>query len=140
MCFQKNDFFLKNTNTIKKNTIIFSDKILKNIVFVLANLFSMGINFLVLDKNHNYNYLPVGDSYLNKKKTYKIIKYFKIKVLLFLEMKPSKIKNFLDFNLFNITTNYCTVSGGIYFSSKIKNIKIFHYMVYIFMLNTYLGK
>ena len=140
LCFQKNDFFFKNTSVVKKNIIIFSDKILKNIMLVLSNLFSMGVNFLVLDKNYNYNYLPIGDSYLNKKKTYKIIKFFKIKAFLFLDMKPRKIKNFLDFNLLNISINYSVAGVSIDFLSKIKNIKIFHYMVYVFMLSIYLSK
>jgi hypothetical protein len=131
--FKANTFFFK-----KKFNFIFYNIFLKNTILLLSNLFFLGINFLLLDDNYNYNYLPVSNYYLKKKFFYKTIKYFNVRVLFFFDVKPRVLKNFLDFNLMNITT-YCN-STNVDFFSKLKGLKIFHYILYIFVLSMYINK
>jgi hypothetical protein len=100
----------------------------------------MGFNFLLLDKNQNYNYLPVGKDYLKKNNFYKNIKYFNIKVLLFLDLKPNTIKKFFKFKLLNITTTKIINNKYVDFSFTYKNNTMFHYILYIHTLSLYLNK
>jgi hypothetical protein len=136
--FIKNNFKTNTTVFKKKFNFIFSNIFLKNIILLLSNLFFLGVNFLLLDDNYNYNYLPVSNYYLKKKFFYKTIKYFNVKVLFFFDVKPRILKNFLDFNLMNITT-YSSVIN-IDFFSKLKDLKIFHYILYVFVLSMYINK
>jgi hypothetical protein len=142
MIFNKNNFVLIGSYyNQKKLNFVFPNKIIKNIIFLLSNLFSMGFNFLLLDKNQNYNYLPVSKDYLKSKNMTKVIKYFNIKVLLFLDLKPNTFKKFLKLKLLNITiSTKSTNTKFIDFSSSYKNTKLFHYMLYIHILSLYLNK
>jgi hypothetical protein len=139
IAFSKNNFHIfKKFNTIKKVNFFFKNSILKNILLFLSNLFSIGINFLVIDKSHNYNYLPIKNTHLSGYNIYKTIKYFNVKVLLFLDLKPKQIKKFICFRLLNIITT--KNSSYVDFFPKIQNIKVFHYIIYIHILNLYINK
>lgn len=135
--FIKNNFFIK-THTFKKTPFLFENSFINNVLSVLYNLFFLKINFLVLDNDFNYNYLPVGKFFLKKKNLYKTIKYFDVKVLLFLGLKPRNFKNLSCLNLLNISTT--NNNKHMDFFLKISNLKIFQYVVYIFILGIYLNK
>ena len=136
--FIKNNFNFINIFYSKKYNYIFENIFLKNILLLLSNLFFFKINFLLLDSNYNYNYLPVSNFYLKKSFFYKTIKYFNIKVLFFFDIKPRILKNFLDFNLMNISIS--NRNSNFDFFSKFKNIKLFHYIIYIFILKINISK
>lgn len=135
--FNKNDFSVKTLVFFKKIKYIFPGKVLKSILFLLSNLIQSGINFLLLDNNYNYNYLPVVNFFTNKKNFYKTIKYYNIKVLFFLDLKPRTVKNFFDLNLLNINTNKKIKNNIMCFYTKNKNLKVLHYIFYIFVLSVY---
>jgi hypothetical protein len=119
---------------------MFPNKIYKNILLLLSNLFKMGINFLILDKDFNFNYLPFNADILNKYDVYKTLKHFNVKVIIFLDLKPRMVKKYLNFNLLNISfTNNINIKYMDFFS-KHKNLKIFHYIIYIYLLNLYLTR
>ena len=137
MFFLKNDFLVK-TYVFKKSRFLFDNYFVKNIMSMLFNLFFFKTNFLVLDSDFNYNYLPVGNSLFKKKNFYKTVKYFNVKVLLFLNLKPRNFKDTCNLNLINISIT--TNNRQMDFFSKIGNLKIFQYMLYIFILSIYLNK
>ena len=137
--FNKNNFFLiKKVNLQKKLSFFPHNIILRNLLSILFNLFSIGYNFIILDKNYNYNYLPVDKKHLNYRYIYKTIKYFNVKALLFLNLKHTEIKKFLDFRLLNITVNSNITHMD--FFPKYNDIKIIHYILYIYILGLYLHK
>ena len=137
--FLKNNFFFKTNNNNNLFKFLFPNRFFKNIISLLLLLIGTNVNFLFLDENQNYNYLPVGVAYLDKKNIYKTIKFFNIKVLLFLDIKPNKIKKFFDFKLINITTTNNIMHKNMDFFYKFKNLKIFHYILYILVLGTYIN-
>ena len=104
---------------------------------LLSKLLFSGVNFLVLDNDYNYNYLPTNNTYSSNKLLYKTINYFNIRVLFFLNLKPGTIKKFSNLNLLNITLTNNYNLNNVGFSSKFKNLRIFHYMLYIYILGVY---
>jgi hypothetical protein len=135
--FNNNIFFSKTLIFFKKIKYIFPSKILKSVLCLLSSLIYSGINFLLLDNNYNYNYLPVSNVFVSKKKIYKTIKYHNIKVLFFLDLKPRIVKKFFDLNLLNINTNENIKNDIMCFYTKNKNLKILHYIFYIYILSIY---
>jgi len=138
--FNKNSFNLNNKIHFFTNNYIFPKSNFKNIVGLISSLFSLKINILFLDELYNYNYLPVNNNFIQKKKKkfYKFLKFFKIGAFIFLNLSCSMIKNFYKYNLINITTHNCLKQDDIFF--KLQNIKIFHYILYIITISIYFKK
>ena len=135
--FLKNNFHTGTINKFNCFSFIFPNKVLKNMTLLLSKLLFSGVNFLVLDNDYNYNYLPTNNTYSSNKLLYKTINYFNIRVLFFLNLKPGTIKKFSNLNLLNITLTNNYNLNNVGFSSKFKNLRIFHYMLYIYILGVY---
>ena len=159
-------FFLKKTVFKKfsyKLTVRFCDNstVFKNNLFSGSNTFShlLGVNFnklsymltvlfklnkniLVVDYNHNYNYLPISHENLigsSSKFLHKISKYFNLGAILFLNLnkKQPLFTKFLNLNLITIVADI-KPNKKFDFNLRIGNTPIYNYLVYLYILNIYL--
>lgn len=145
--FKKKIFFSKNKfNSIP--TIVFKKMFYKNlfnvfykIFFLIAELFNLNYNIFIIDDFININYLPIKNNFFNKKflNKYKIIKFFNIKCIFYLNIKKKNINNILNFKLINISLN--NKHKNIFdFSTNILKNNYNIYVFYIFFLKMYSKK
>ena len=141
--------FSKNLND--KTFIIFSLKplffnIFKNklggLALLLNTVFNLNKNVLILDYKHNYNYLPIQQLDLFNNSDYnlhKIIKYFNVSCILFLDLSSKKkiFKKFLNLKLINIVVANTLPQKRFDFNITIGNNPLYHYIIYTFVLGIY---
>lgn len=115
---------------------------LNKLTYFLVYFFKINKNILFIDYNYNYNYLPITQKNLLKnsnKNLYKIIKYFNVGAILFLNLnkKKSFFKKFLDLKLINIAVT----NNNLYkfdYNLCISTTPIVQYIIYIYILNIYI--
>lgn len=96
-----NQNFIYFTNFHFKNDI-------KRLLLLVSNLLTLNKNILFVDSDTNYNYLPIDNSFIFnrcKNKLTKLIKYFNIVLVFYLNLKKKK---FIFKQLYNCKTiNVC---------------------------------
>ena len=95
-----------------------------------------------LDYKHNYNYLPIQQLDLFNNSDYnlhKIVKYFNVSCILFLDLSSKKkiFKKFLNLKLINIVVANTLPQKRFDFNITIGNNPLYHYIIYTFVLGTY---
>ena len=123
------------------NSYLFSKSTLNSNIALISNLVTLGINFLFLDKDVNYNYLPLNKLVFSKNIKYggvsKLLKFFDVKVLFFFNVRKKVLKNFLLFKLLNISV-LPQKHTDLYLGKKQK--QVYFYMLYIFSISIILKK
>lgn len=144
--FSKNEFvFFKVIDT--NNNYSFFDKIIsrynfKKIIFLISNLLSTGSNLLFVDFETNYNYLPISNNLLFSRsflKLTKLIKYFDIAAIFFINLKKKKFvfKKLYNSKLINISLSNSLIKNKFDLSLNFVN-KLEVYMFYLFVMGIYL--
>ena len=128
-------------NTILSKFI--SNKTFKKLNFLLESILILNKNILILDSNYNYNYLPLSNQLIftrSKKKFYKLLKYFDISILLYLDLKKKDFffKKYYKSTLITIVGNNDFFSKKIDLSLNLPNANIYNYMIYIHIMTIYL--
>jgi len=118
---------------------------LDGLALLLNTVFSLNKNIIVLDYNYNYNYLPIQQIDLFNSSDYnlhKIVKYFNVNCILFLNLSMKKriFKRFLNLKLINIVVADTIPQKKFDFNITIGNNPFYHYIIYTFVLSTYYKK
>lgn len=145
LSFSKNDFY---TSISKTNTVFFfsyfnNNPDFKKITNLVSNLLFLNKNVLFIDNNINYNYLPIDNNILfsrSYKKLYKIIRYFNIAVIFYVDLKKKKFvfKKLYNCNLINISISNKFISKKFDLNLGFINNYIHTYLFYLVILNLYL--
>ena len=143
--FSKNEFlpYTSTTNTLNSYFIYIFDKfVFKKLTFLVANLFSFNKNLLFVDIETNYNYLPIDNSVLFSRsfsKLHKLIKYFNIAVVCYINLKKKKFvfKKLYDSNLINVSLSNTLVRNKFDLNLNITS-KVVLYVFYLMVLNLYI--
>ena len=103
----------------------------------------MGVNILVVDYNHNYNYLPITQKSIfsrSAKKLFKTIRYFNIGIILYLNLNKKNFifKKFLNLNLINIVVDNKISQKKFDFNINVGNNPLYMYIIYVTLLGFYL--
>lgn len=146
LSFSKNDFrsYTNNTpNTLFCFSYFNGNSDFKKIVYLISNLLFFNKNVLFVDNNVNYNYLPIHNNILfsrSYKKLYKIIKYFNIAVIFYIDLKKKKFifKKLYNCNLINISISNRFISKKFDLNLGFINNYIHTYLFYLVVLNLYL--
>ncbi len=144
--YSKNDFFILKINHISCNYSFFNKIInkyvFKKLTFILSNLFYLNKNLLFVDVDTNYNYLPIKNDVLFNRsfsKLPKLIKYFDIALIFYINLKKKKFifKKLYNCNLINVSLTSELVDSKFDFSLPFKD-KLSIYVFYLFVLNFYI--
>jgi hypothetical protein len=133
----------KKYNLIKFSTIFLENKFIMDFIFLLNSLFFFNKNILIVDFFNNFNYLPLNNETIfdrSSKKLSKIIKYFNINAVVFLNINKKKFifKKLFNFKLLNISSNRSYEKNKFDFHFDIPNTKLHSYIVYLIILKLYL--
>ena len=98
----------------------------------------------MIDFNNNYNYLPIKNKEIfsrSNKKFNKTLNYFKVSVLLFLNLNKKKFifKKLQRNKVINITLGHGMNSNKFDLSLNLQNTKIIHYIIYLCVMDIYLN-
>jgi hypothetical protein len=109
----------------------------------LISLFRLNKNILLVDYNYNYNYLPIQHADVinrSSKKVRKIINYFSIGLILFLNLnnKYFLYKKYSCCNVMTISLNTISLNTTFDFNLNIKPSPLINYILYIYILDMYL--
>lgn len=110
---------------------------------ILQNIFKLNKNIVIVDYNHNYNYLPIKnrDLFSRSVKNYKkYLSYFDVSIIIFFNLNNKKFifKKLQSYKTINIFVGGGNSSNKFDFSLGFQNNKITHYLIYIFIVNIYL--
>ncbi len=145
-----NNNFIKNKfNHSKINHIIYNNLpiLMHSKINLLLNfllyVFSLKKNLIFIDNSTNYNYLPINNYLLfsrSKKNLHKLVKYFNVGVIIFLNTncKLFTIKNLLKLKLINISLNNTFFSKNVDLNLNTPNNYIYNYIIYILVIKLYL--
>ncbi len=146
MDFSKNDFISTINKPINFNNLtlfkLFDVYIFKKLMFLLTNLFHNNNNVLFVDIDTNYNYLPVSNNILFNRsfsKLYKIIKYFKVGLVFYINLKKKKFifKKIYNSNVINVSLSDDFIKNKFDLGFNIKS-PVGLYVFYLFVLNIYI--
>jgi hypothetical protein len=121
---------------------VFDKLIFKKLIFLITNLFSFNKNLLFVDIESNYNYLPIDNNILfsrSSSKLHKVIKYFNIAAIVYINLKKKKFifKKLYNSNLISISLSNTLIKNKFDLNLSTNN-KIILYMFYLIVLNLYI--
>ena len=142
-CYTNNRTNISFTFNINNNNVYFFKSSFSKLFGLINTLFSNNKNIIIIDYNYNYNYLPLSNKNLlgrSEKNLQKLLTYFNIGSVIFLNLnkKLSLFKKLFKFRLINVSLNTELVSSNFDIHIDLPNTPITHYLVYTFILNTYL--
>jgi hypothetical protein len=114
---------------------------LSKLTTTLVRLLSFNVNILFIDIYQNYNYLPISHSDIlsrSKKNFRKLIKFFNIGIVLFLnvEDKIFLVKKFNDLGIISISSNGTKKNTLFDYTININhNTPLHYYIVYLYTIN-----
>lgn len=148
MNFFKNEFNKKNSLILSNyNFLYFNDTSLrtkiKKLLYLVSTLFSLHKNILFVDSDINYNYLPINNDLIfdrSFKGLSKIVKYFDVTAILYLNLKKKKFifKKLHSCNLINISLSDCLVSKKFDLNFSFGKNNLYMYLFYLSLLKTYI--
>jgi hypothetical protein len=107
----------------------------------LVRLLSFNVNVLFVDISQNYNYLPISHSDIlsrSKKNFRKLIKFFNIGIVLFLNVgdKIFLVKKFNDLGIISISSNGTKKNTLFDYTINLThNNPLHYYIVYLYTVN-----
>lgn len=144
--FIKNDFSIKNEK-FYTSTLCFNyfnkNSNLKQLTYVVSNLFFLHKNVLFVDYNVNYNYLPITNNLLfsrSFKKLSKLIRYFDIAVIFYVDLSKKKFifKKLYNCNVINVSLTNNFVSKKFDLNLNFINNYVYTYLFYLIVMDLYL--
>ena len=114
---------------------------LSKLTTTLVRLLSFIVNILFIDIYQNYNYLPISHSDIlsrSKKNFRKLIKFFNIGIVLFLNVgdKIFLVKKFNDLGIISISSNGTKKNTLFDYTININhNTPLHYYIVYLYTIN-----
>ena len=114
---------------------------LSKLTTTLVKLLSFNVNILFIDISQNYNYLPISQSDIlsrSKKNLRKLIKFFNIGIVLFLNVgdKIFLVKKFNNLGTISISSNVTKKNTLFDFTINIThNNPLHYYIVYLYTIN-----
>ena len=114
---------------------------LSKLTTTLVKLLSFNVNILFIDISQNYNYLPISQSDIlsrSKKNLRKLIKFFNIGIVLFLNVgdKIFLVKKFNNLGTISISSNVTKKNTLFDFTINIAhNNPLHYYIVYLYTIN-----
>jgi hypothetical protein len=134
----KKPFFKQNT--IKHLLPANFSKLIK----IISNIFLLNKNIIIIDYDFNYNYLPLQNEDLfsrSHKNFTKHITYFDVLAVFFLNLNKKKFifKKLFSTKVINISLGADLYSNKFDFKLNLLNNKVSHYLVYIYIMNTYIS-
>lgn len=144
--FSKNDSFNCKGVSFKNSSLFISFDTkhdFKKILVIVSKLFYLNKNILFVDKNTNYNYLPVNNELIFNRTSNnlnKIVKYFNIALIFYLDLKKKKFifKKLYACNLINVSVSPKLIKNKFDLNLNCINNPIYMYLLYILVINTYL--
>jgi hypothetical protein len=139
---KKNNLFLTNYNFLYSNNFFFKNKV-KKILYLASTLFVLNKNILFIDSNINYNYLPIDNTLIFDRsfnKLTKVIKYFNVAAIFYLNLKKKKFifKKLYNCNLINISLSSELVSKKFDLNISFGKNNLYVYLFYLSALKTYI--
>jgi hypothetical protein len=114
---------------------------LSKLTTTLVRLLSFNVNILFVDISQNYNYLPISHSDIlsrSKKNFRKLIKFFNIGIVLFLNVgdKIFLVKKFNDLGIISISSNGTKKNTLFDYTINLThNNPLHYYIVYLYTVN-----
>lgn len=146
--FSKNDFFQKNDLVLSSYNFIFFKNFLyknnfKKILYLVSNVLFLKKNVLFVDSDTNYNYLPITNDIIfdrSFKKLSKVVKYFDIAAIFYLNLKKKKFifKKLYYCNTINVSLSEKLVSKKFDLSFQFGGNEFYKYLFYLLILKVYL--
>lgn len=141
--FQENKFILNTPKKFVDYNFFLPRKIFfKKFSYVLESLFFLNENIVFFDKDFNFNYLPFNYKVIFSRSPAllrKTLKFFNVNSIIFLNTggKENFFKKFNNFNLLKVSSSRSR-SNYIDIDLSLPNTTVNNYILYIFVLNTYL--
>jgi hypothetical protein len=144
--FSKNDSITPKSVFFRNNLffISFNNKHdFKKILVIVSNLFFLNKNILFVDRNINYNYLPINNELIFNRTSNnlnKIIKYFNIALIFYLDLKKKKFifKKLYACNLINVSVSSKLLKNKFDLNLDQINNPVYMYLLYVSVINMYL--
>lgn len=142
MNLPKKDIKLKfNYNFIKN--YLYIPKSLYFISTILEKFFFFNKNVLFVDYNYNYNYLPITNNFIfkrSKKDFYKLLKYFNIGVVIYLDIKKKDffLKKIYNNSVISVCGSDDFFPNKVDFNLNLPNNSLYNYILYIIIMNIFL--
>lgn len=122
---------------------LFNNKLIK-FGKILYNIFELNKNVVVVDYNHNYNYLPIKNTDLfsrSNKNFKKYLSYFNVSIIIFFNLNKKKFifKKLQGYKTINVAVGVNNPLNKFDLDLGLFNNKITHYLVYIYIISIYLN-
>ena len=107
------------------------------------NLLSLNKNILFVDLDYNYNYLPIANEILlnrSNKNFYKLIRYFNVHAVFYLNMNKSNFifNKLFSNNVINVSVNKNTTKKKMDLFLNFPDTQLYNYMLYVYIVNIYI--
>lgn len=146
--FLKNDFSKKNNlvlfnSTFTRFNVFITNNKIKKLLYLISTIFYLNKNILFVDYDINYNYLPINNTLIFDRsfnRLSKVIKYFNISAIFYLNLKKKKFifKKLHNCNLINISLSDELVSKKFDLNFPLTNNNLYVYLLYLYILKMYL--
>ena len=122
---------------------IYIPKSFYHISNVLQKFFLLNKNVLFVDYNYNYNYLPITNNFIfkrSKKDFYKLLKYFNVGIVIYLDIKKKDffLKKIFNNSIINICGSDDFFSKKVDFNLNLPNNLVYNYILYIIIMDIFL--